>query len=88
MSVFRFRKAQRCFQNPVKHLKIEYFAKTVNDIQPLTIFAKLSLLVIWQDSEYAFEFAKYFQKIDDFSLMKRERLVIHIAIYHSPENLH
>ena len=55
MSVFRFRKAQRCIKNPVKHLKMEYFAKTVNDIQPLTIFAKLSLLVVWQGSEYTSE---------------------------------
>ena len=34
---------------------MERFPKIVNGFQPLIIFAKCSILDIWQDSEYASE---------------------------------
>ena len=33
---------------------MEYFAKIVNDMKPLTIFVKCSFLDVQQDFEYAF----------------------------------
>ena len=33
--------------------KMDSSTKTVNDLKPLTIFAKPSVLDVWQDSEYA-----------------------------------
>ena len=32
--------------------KMEYFAKILNDFQPLTILGKRSILDVWQGSEY------------------------------------
>ena len=32
---------------------MEIFAKIVNDFQPLIVFAKSSILDVWQASEYA-----------------------------------
>ena len=34
---------------------MERFAKIVNDPKPFMIFAKRSILVVWQGSEYASE---------------------------------
>ena len=34
---------------------MENFAKIVNGWKPLTIFAKHSILDVWQDSEYVFD---------------------------------
>ena len=35
--------------------KMELFAKIVNSWKPLSIFAKSSILDVWQDSEYSSE---------------------------------
>ena len=40
-------------QNPVKH-DMEHFAKIVNGLKPLTIFAKRSILDVWHGCEYTF----------------------------------
>ena len=42
-------------QNPVKHLRQVFFAKIVDCIQPLTIFAKHFILFVSQGYEYASE---------------------------------
>ena len=40
------------YAEPCKTSKMEFSAKIVNGIQPLTIFAKSSVLEVWQGSEY------------------------------------
>ena len=40
-----------CFQNP--KLNMKPFAKIANDWEPLTIFAKVLILNVWQGSEFA-----------------------------------
>ena len=53
---------QKCIQNPVKYLaKVEMFEKTVNafKIKPLTIFAKSSILDLWQGSGYTSAIIKF-----------------------------
>ena len=44
-------KKQRHIQKPSK---MELFAKIANDWESLAIFAKSSILDLWQGSEYAF----------------------------------
>ena len=41
------------YSEPCQTSKIESFAKIVNGFMPLTIFAKRSILDVWQGSEYA-----------------------------------
>ena len=41
------------YSEPYQLSKMERFAKIINGFQPLTIFAKQSILDVWQDSEYA-----------------------------------
>ena len=41
------------YSEPYQTSKMECFAKIVNTFQALTIFAKGSILDIWQGSEYA-----------------------------------
>ena len=43
------------YSEPCQTSKIEVFAKTVNRLSFLTIFAKSSILDAWQDSEFASE---------------------------------
>ena len=40
---------------PCQTSKTERFAKTANNWKPLTIFAKCSILDVWQGSEYGYE---------------------------------
>ena len=42
-------------QNSVKHHKVEFLAKTIIGFSPSTIFAKTSILDVWQGSKYASE---------------------------------
>ena len=44
---------QRRIKNPDKHLRWGALRKQINGYKPLTIFAKRSILGIWQGSEYA-----------------------------------
>ena len=39
--------------SPVNHPKMQIFVKVVNDFQSSTVFAKSSILDVWQGSEYA-----------------------------------
>ena len=41
------------YSEPYQQYKMERFAKIINGFQLLTIFAKQSLLDVWQGSEYA-----------------------------------
>ena len=56
MHYFQGEKSHRCIQNPVKHLQRKFLAKIVSDIQPLTIFAKNSILDVRLGYKYASEF--------------------------------
>ena len=47
-------------QNPLEHLRLGYFAQIINDIQPLTIFGKRSIVGARLSSKYASMFAKVF----------------------------
>ena len=42
------------YSEPCQTSKIEHFVKIVNDFQPLSIFAKRSILDIWEGCEYAY----------------------------------
>ena len=50
---FIFVMCRGVFQHPVKRLGWSFFEKIVNCRKPLTIFAKGSVLDVWQSSEYA-----------------------------------
>ena len=54
---------QRRSHNTVKHLKMEHFAKIINGFQPFTIFAKRSILDVWQGSEHA---SAHYRKLNEF----------------------
>ena len=54
---------QRRIRNTVKHLKMERFAKIINGFQPFTIFAKRSILHVWQGSEHA---STHYRKLNEF----------------------
>ena len=41
------------FSEPCQTAKMELFVKIVNDLKPLTIFAKRSVFGVWQNCEYA-----------------------------------
>ena len=41
------------YSEPCQTTNMEYFAKIVNDFQRLAIFAKRSILDIWEGCEYA-----------------------------------
>ena len=41
------------YSEPFKASKMKLFVKIVNDFQSLTIFAKSSILDVWQGYEYA-----------------------------------
>ena len=43
---------QRSIQNPVKHLRWSVLQKIVNGLKLLIIFAKRSILDVWQGSKY------------------------------------
>ena len=43
------------YSEPCQTSKMEVFAKIVNGFSFLTIFLKLSILDVWQDSEFASE---------------------------------
>ena len=43
------------YSEPSQTSKMDSFAKIVNGVQPLIIFAKHSILDVWQGSEYASE---------------------------------
>ena len=45
---------------------MELFAKIVKNEKPFTIFAKTSILDVWQDPKYASEFAS---KVKDISFL-------------------
>ena len=49
--VFSWWYSGACFDH-CKHLKMELFAKTVNGLKPLTLFAKRSILDVCNGSEY------------------------------------
>ena len=42
------------YSEPFQTSKMERFGKIVNNLQPLTIFAKRSILDIWEGCEYAY----------------------------------
>lgn len=44
--------ACRGIDRPCQTPKMESLAEIVNDLQPLTTFAKCSILYVWHDSEY------------------------------------
>ena len=46
--------------------KVEFFGDVVNSFQPLTIFAKRSILDVWQGSEYASAQWHFHKWCDDF----------------------
>ena len=41
------------YSEPCQTSKMERFAKIINSFQPLTTFAKRSILDVWQGSEFA-----------------------------------
>ena len=43
----------KAYSEPCQTSKMGLFVKIVNDFMPLSIFAKFSVLYIWQDSEYS-----------------------------------
>ena len=43
---------QNPYPEPFQTFKMDYFAKIVNSL-PLIIFAKWSILIVWQGPEYA-----------------------------------
>ena len=47
---------EKRIQNHLKHLRWYVLQRLDNDFYPLIIFAKRSILDIWQNSEYAFDF--------------------------------
>ena len=47
------RSYSEAYSEPCQASKMERFAKQVNVFQPLTFFAKRSILNVWQGSEYA-----------------------------------
>ena len=49
---------------------MELFVKIVKNEKPFTIFAKTSILDVWQDSEYAFELAF---KVKETSFLNRSK---------------
>ena len=51
------------YSEPYQASKIGCFAKIVNGLQPLPIFAKRSILDDWQGSEYHSEFFNLFELI-------------------------
>ena len=50
------------YSEPYQTSKMELFAKIVNDFQPLTIFAKSSVVDVWQGSLAIFTGSNWFQK--------------------------
>ena len=46
---------QRCFQNPVEDLRWSFLRKKVKNFQPLTTFAKSSVLDVRLSSENTYE---------------------------------
>ena len=48
---------------------MDLFAKIVKNFKPFTIFAKASILDVWQASEYGFELAS---KIKDVSFLNQK----------------
>ena len=51
------------YSQPSQIFKMELFAKIVNTWKPLTIFAKNSILDIWQGSEYVSMDLSYYSYI-------------------------
>ena len=45
--------SQEHFKNQLEHLRWGFFAKILNDLQPLTVFTKSSLVDVWLGSKYA-----------------------------------
>ena len=41
------------YSEPYQMSEIELFSKIINTIHSLTVFAKISVLVVWECSEYA-----------------------------------
>ena len=50
------------YSEPYQTCKMEFFAKIVNDLKPLAIFAKISILDIWQDSLYPEYLSWYYSR--------------------------
>lgn len=53
----------RYIKNPVKHLKMDCFAKTVNGPKLFTIFVMRSILLLLQSSEYTNAITSSYQEI-------------------------
>ena len=51
------------YSEPCETLKMEFFAKVVSSWEPLTIFAKSSISLVWQSSEHASEWD--FEKVSN-----------------------
>ena len=47
------KKSTEAYSEPCQIFKMDHFVKIVNDKKALAIFAKHSILDVWQDSEYA-----------------------------------
>ena len=60
---------QRCFQNSVKHLTWNFLATNIIGLRTLIIFAKRSILDIWQSSEYT---SAVFKRLTDQKIWKFE----------------
>ena len=77
------RQLQRDIQTPVKHLGWSVLRKRVNGYEPLTNFAKHSILVVWQGSACAFElhFCSYlvtwFEELKCFFFFRLPNLPLH-----------
>ena len=50
-------KISEVYSKHCQTFKMEIFAKIVNGFQPLTFFAKSSIVEVWQGSEYASAFS-------------------------------
>ena len=53
--------------------KMEFFAKIVKNYKPFNIFAKTSILDIWQASEYASELASKFKNVSFLNQFEYQR---------------
>ena len=53
---------------------MECWAKRINGLKPLTIFAKGSILDVWQGSEYAYD-SRSFAHENKFSLCRMKTFV-------------
>ena len=69
---------QKHIQNLAKHSKMELFAKAVNGFSFLTIFAKDSIIAVWQDSEFSSEASNDLRK--KFHLRCLTEFWIHLCI--------